>query len=306
MVALVHLDMLAGPAVDSPPVDSPRSLRACGLCGIDPAALRPLSLRQHFELLAGGAPWVDRSPPDGVHVDEALDACRGAGILRGSTQHKLQAYRNYTKHEAARTETLTLAREVRRQLIAEEVFERRRRAHADRLSISTSSNSVVPHTPEINAMQMPPKLDKGSSRLFAHSTPLQSRLNVLENVKTDTTQQNQKLEMSERVVSNQVVENKDNWPGAKHVVQLSPPDAKIEAPQCIFQSGLNNIVSGLASEAKIEDDIAVTRRTRNTIGDVAPPVPIILPCEQGEVFYYYCANAVAAGRVSGYREQGVL
>ncbi|ORC93664.1 dynein heavy chain [Trypanosoma theileri] len=309
MVALVDLDMLAGPAgaaADPPSVDSPRSLRACGLCGVDPAAaLRPLSLRQHFDLVAGGAPWVDRSPPAGVNVDTALDACHAAGINTGTKEHKLLAYRNYTKHEAARIETLTLVREVRRQLIAEEIFERRRRAHVDRLSHRSSFDLAASHTPEVDQTQMSLQSEKGGNHLYTDPSPTQKRIDIPENIKTNTTHQNKHLEDPTRVVITRSVENEDDWPNAKHVVHLSPLNANIEASP-VIQSGINEIYSGVVTEAKMEDDAAVTRGTDHTIGDVAPPAPPISHREQGEVFYYYCANAMAAGRISEYREQSIL
>ncbi|KEG11811.1 putative dynein heavy chain [Trypanosoma grayi] len=306
------------PPADIPRIDSPRSLRACTLCGIDPTvALERLSLQQHFNLIVGNAPWVDRSVPTGVVLSDALDACRGAGIVTGTTQQNMQAYRNYMRYEAARVDTLTLAQEVRRQLIAEEMFERRRRAYVDRGVVRSPTESATLRAPEQHMAQS--LLPRSHDNVFAAAAPHHVYTNVdaptapvaavasasdalLVAQQQQQQQQQRKQKQSESVVDHHT-DRRSILSIDKRTVSGSPHGAETEVAAVI--GGTATDVGGSCSRPQ---DTGEHKRGKNVtlpLGE-APPAPVIAAHEKGERFYYYCANAVAPGRFAEYPEPDSL
>ncbi|CAD2214905.1 hypothetical protein ADEAN_000235800 [Angomonas deanei] len=122
-----------------PTLNSPRSLKACELCGVSAATdLRKYSLRLHLQEIIGKCDTVDQTVAElytrenvRVAMQEALYAFQHAGISIGTSKEKLLAYRAFRAEEETRLERLAAVREVRRQLISEETYERRRQMHGN-------------------------------------------------------------------------------------------------------------------------------------------------------------------------------
>ncbi|EPY17711.1 hypothetical protein STCU_10453 [Strigomonas culicis] len=131
-----------------PRLNSPRSLRACELCSIDPdVSLAKYSLRLHLNEVLGSSnveaqvEGVAQSENIRLATQDALRAFQRASIGMGTSKEKLLAYRSYRAQEAHRPAQLAAAREVRRQILAEETFERRRQQHLDSAELRTQSNA---------------------------------------------------------------------------------------------------------------------------------------------------------------------
>ncbi|EKF29917.1 hypothetical protein MOQ_006284 [Trypanosoma cruzi marinkellei] len=272
--------------MDPPRLDSPRSLRACALCGIDPTtSLEPLSLRQHFEQVVGSAPWVDRSVSTGVGAQDALIACEESGIFTGSTQQKMQAYSNFLRHEENRRDALRLAQELRRQLIAEEIFERRRKAHVGRSSGLGSSLCELGSESRLEHDVQQVALRPNGGTLAAEALP----------VPPSGGTGMAPMEQKQQTKGKEWQPRERRWSG-------SPPD---ETPT------VSAAAKGTLTEMALEDDHKSMRTAAATVAGTAveakevqileedaPPAPPISSREQDEVFYYYCANAMVTGRIS--------
>jgi hypothetical protein len=121
-----------------PQLNSPRSLRACAIGNVDPQyALQKLSLKQHLFRVLGNANMLGALPKPStteyrVLMQSALRSFQEATIGLGTSQEKLAAYIAFRHQEELRCSQLASLRELRRQLIAEEVFEERKRHHHER------------------------------------------------------------------------------------------------------------------------------------------------------------------------------
>ncbi|EAN94551.1 hypothetical protein, conserved [Trypanosoma cruzi] len=276
--------------MDPPRLDSPRSLRACALCGIDPAtSLESLSLRQHFEQVVSGAPWVDRSVSTSVRAQDALNACEESGILTGSTQQKMQAYSNFLRYEENRRDALMLAQELRRQLIAEEIFERRRRVHVDRGSGLVSSLCELGSESRLEHDVLQVSLRPNGGTLAAEAWPVPpsggTAMVPMEPKKQAKGKEWQPLER--------------RWLG-------SPPDenttVSAAAKGTLTETALEDDHKSMRTAAATVAGTAVEAKEVQILEENAPPAPPISSREQDEVFYYYCANAMVTGRISKCRE----
>ncbi|RNF08256.1 putative dynein heavy chain [Trypanosoma rangeli] len=274
-------------------LNSPHSLRAYATCGIvPPTALGAPTLRQQLEEGVDGASCVDRSDPTGITTQDALNACNEAGFPTGSTQQKMRVNENFMHHVDNRKDVLLRA-EIRRQLIAEEVFERRRRAHVEGNSVLSSFRCELSSP------------DSAEHGVFPVSSPT-----------------NKNTVAAERWAAHPRSDT------AMTSIQQQRPEAKEPARRLLERGVLGGssadtvpdgtVVQGAPVETVAEDDHPSKRAMTNTAADTAvkareaplheddaPPAPPISPREQGEVFYYYCANATVAGRILECREQSL-
>ncbi|RNF17851.1 dynein heavy chain [Trypanosoma conorhini] len=278
--------------IDPPKLNSPHSLRACALCGIVPTtALELPTLRQHVEDVMSGARWVDTNAPTQVTTQEALNACAEVGIDAGTTQQKIQAYKNYVRHVADRSEVLLQAQEIRRQLIAEEVFERRRRAHVEGNSVLCSSRceSGSPNAPEQGVLQASSQSNGNTvaAKMWTAHSGSDAAVTPME-----------QLEHAARGEARKLLERR--VPGGS-------PCAAVLTDGTVAKGKSAEVAAGDGHPSKVAmTNRGVEARATPMREADAPPAPPIYPREQGEVFYYYCANATVAGRISECLERSVL
>lgn len=170
----------------SPTLNSPRSLKACQLCGIDPERdLERYSLKQHLTRVLGD-PSVDAVVSGLSEADRraavrtAVLAFQREGIGMGTTKEKLVAYRAFQHQEEQRVPRLAAARQVRRQMMTEDVYNTERRALSESpraggscgstaraLETTTWSHSVMGFADSV----MPAAGDRRPSREVSVQTP---------------------------------------------------------------------------------------------------------------------------------------
>lgn len=118
-----------------PELNSPRSLRACALGSVNPHyTLQKLSLKQHLFRVLGNANMLSALPTPSsteyrILMQSALRSFQEVAVGLGTSQEKLAAYIAFQNQEELRTMHIVPLRELRRQLVAEEVYAVRKRHH---------------------------------------------------------------------------------------------------------------------------------------------------------------------------------
>lgn len=145
-------EMLRDPPPPPPQLNSPRSLRACSMSNVNPQCmLEKLSLKQHLFRVLGNASMLTALPKPltteyRVLMQSALRSFQEAAIGLGTSQEKLAAYIAFTNQEELRRAHLTALRELRRQLVANDVFEERKRQHQRSSRRASGEASVSVHS----------------------------------------------------------------------------------------------------------------------------------------------------------------
>lgn len=280
--AVSHL--CASPSAAPPALDSPRSLHACALCGVDPTTdLALLTLQQHFEWVVNSS-CVNESALSGVGAREALDACRDVGIVTGSVQQKMSAYRNYMHHEALRAEALARAQKVRRRLIAGEISGQQWGTHVERENGRSSlAQSAVRRPPAPDTTPGAPSAACSSAGAAAAS--LEERGGTQWTSAGMTTRPSvhgaDRRSTERKPLENLLIDSErsgatfaNNCPG-----KAVPKESTLETMGAATRTAVvKTSEKGLLMQEKD-----------------APLAPLISSREQGEIFYYYCANARAEG-----------
>ncbi|KAG5494031.1 hypothetical protein JKF63_01864 [Porcisia hertigi] len=137
---------------DPPPpplLDSPRSLRACALRGVNPkVTLQKFSLKQHLFCVLG-KPHMLRSLPHSTTkgyealMQSALRSFSEMAVGLGTSQEKLAAFVAFQNQERLRAPQLAALQELRRQLIAEDVLDGMRPQHRPGDDLSTVTSDTV-------------------------------------------------------------------------------------------------------------------------------------------------------------------
>ncbi|KPA82382.1 hypothetical protein ABB37_03461 [Leptomonas pyrrhocoris] len=182
-----------------PQLNSPRSLRACAMANIHPQhTLQKLSLKQHLFRVLGNASMLGALPKQStteyrVLMQSALRSFQEAAVGLGTSQEKLAAYIAFIKQEELRGSHLASLRQLRRQLVTEEVFEDHQQHHnhhsrrasreaevSMRSSISASQRgSSPPGSTGIRNVLWSSKVEEGArSRCDSVHSPPESNVNM--------------------------------------------------------------------------------------------------------------------------------
>ncbi|KAH8613571.1 hypothetical protein ERJ75_000702500 [Trypanosoma vivax] len=256
-----------------PLLNSPRSLRACEICGIDPTtAFEPVSLQEEFDLVNLDTSVASQTPTSVAAARDALLACIRAGITAGSTQAKLKAYQRFKQREEERAAILKRAQITRRRLIAEEILERGQTAAAVR---RTFPDTYRRNSSEVDIGEAAPL------KCFNSRKPARSFRRFLRS-------------------DDFIIDGRKTYGGAGlNRFLLDARDASGSVNEVVLATRSGGATGSLS-------DVGVSTSSVATVGKEASEndsqrsvsARPVATGDRSEVFFWYCANAVAAGNMT--------